>query len=205
MSTKQVSVRLSATGGRQVRAELEGVGDAGARGFGRLSREMEAANRRMEAFWRRAGVAAAAATAALATAAGAMIRSGLQVVDAQAKLAVSLDTTVASIQVLERAGDLAGVSMGQIEQATMQLTRRLSQAASGTGPAVSALNRLRLSAAELQRLPLDQRIALIQDRLAELVPEAERAHPWQPSLSAIAPRWCSRGSTAPRSDRPIRI
>jgi lambda family phage tail tape measure protein len=175
MTTKQVSVRLSATGGRQVRAELEGVGDAGARGFGRLTREMEAANRRMEAFWRRAGVAAAAATAALAAAAGAMIRSGLQVVDAQAKLAASLDTTVASIQILERAGDLAGVSMGQIEQATMQLTRRLSQAASGTGPAVSALNRLRLSAAELQRLPLDQRIALIQDRLAEMVPEAERA------------------------------
>ena len=175
MTTKQVSVRLSATGGRQVRAELEGVGEAGARGFGRLSREMEAANRRMEAFWRRAGVAAAAATAALAAAAGAMIRSGLQVVDAQAKLAASLDTTVASIQVLERAGDLAGVSMGQIEQATMQLTRRLSQAASGTGPAVSALNRLRLSAAELQRLPLDERIALIQDRLAEMVPEAERA------------------------------
>jgi len=76
MSTKQVSVRLSAIGGRQVRAELEGVGEAGARGFGRLTREMEAANRRMEAFWRRAGVAAAA-TAALAAAAGAMIRSGL--------------------------------------------------------------------------------------------------------------------------------
>jgi len=40
---------------------------------------------------------------------------------------------------------------------------------------VSALNRLRLSAAELQRLPLDERIALIQDRLAEMVPEAGRA------------------------------
>ncbi|WP_290898373.1 hypothetical protein, partial [Hoeflea sp.] len=57
--------------------------------------------------------------------------------------------TVASIQVLERAGDLAGVSMGQIEQATVQLTRRLSQAASGTGPAVDALDRLRLSAKDL--------------------------------------------------------
>ena len=83
MTSKQVSVRLSATGGRQVRAELEGVGEAGSRGFGRLSREMEAANKRM---------------------------------------AASLDTTVASIQVLERAGDLAGVSMGRNEQATMQLS-----------------------------------------------------------------------------------
>jgi hypothetical protein len=65
--------------------------------------------------------------------------------------------------------------MGQVEQAAMQLTRRLSQAAAGAGPAVAALTRLRLSAAELQALPLDQRIALIQDRLAALVPEAERA------------------------------
>ena len=50
MAEKRVSVRLSATGGRQVRAELEGVGEAGSRGFSRLSREMELANARMAAF-----------------------------------------------------------------------------------------------------------------------------------------------------------
>jgi hypothetical protein len=175
MTEKRVSVRLSATGGRQVKAELEGVGEAGSRGFGRLSREMEGANARLAVFARRAGVAMAAAAAAIAAAATAMIRSGLQTVDAQAKLAASLDTTVESIQVLERAGDLAGVSMGDVEQAAMQLTRRLSQAAAGTGPAADALDRLRLSATELQALPLDQRIALIQDSLAKFVPEAERA------------------------------
>ena len=37
MAEKKVSVRLVAEGGRRVRAELEGVGEAGARGFGRLS------------------------------------------------------------------------------------------------------------------------------------------------------------------------
>jgi hypothetical protein len=47
MAEKRVSVRLAAVGGRQVRAELEGVGEAGSRGFGRLSREMEAANARL--------------------------------------------------------------------------------------------------------------------------------------------------------------
>ncbi|ATX64603.1 phage tail tape measure C-terminal domain-containing protein [Roseinatronobacter bogoriensis] len=175
MAEKRVSVRLAAVGGRQVRSELEGVGEAGKRGFGRLSAEMEAANRRLAAFSRRVKLAAAAAVAAATAAGVAMIRSGLQTVDAQAKLAASLDTTVASIQVLERAGDLAGVSMGQVEQATMQLTRRLSQAASGTGPAVEALRRLRLSAEDLQRLPLDARIATIQEALGQFVPEAERA------------------------------
>lgn len=175
MAEKRVSVRLAAVGGRQVRAELEGVGEAGKRGFGRLSREMEAANARLAAFSRRVKVAAAAAVTAAAAAGVAMIRSGLQVVDAQTKLAASLGTTTESVQVLARAGDLAGVSMGEIEQATLQLTRRLAQAAQGTGPAVKALQRLRLTAEELHRLPLDQRIATIQEALAVYVPEAERA------------------------------
>jgi hypothetical protein len=175
MTEKRVSVRLSASGGRQVRAELEGVGDAGSRGFGRLSREMDMANARLAALSRRAALAAGVMAAATVVAGVAMIRSGLQTVDAQAKMAQSLGTTVESLQVLDRAADLSGVSMGNVEQATVQLTRRLSQAAAGAGPAVEALDRLGLSVQALQSLPLDQRIALIQDRLAEFVPEAERA------------------------------
>lgn len=175
MAEKRVSVRLAVVGGREVRAELQGIGDAGEQGMRRLSREMDAANTRVAAFYRRVQIAAAAAAAAFAAGAAAMIRSGLQVIDNQAKLAASLGTTVESIQVLERAGDLAGVSMGEIEQATIQLTRRLSQAAAGTGAAVGALERLRLTSEELQRLPLDQRIVAIQEALARYVPEAERA------------------------------
>jgi len=72
MAEKRVSVRLSATGGRQVRAELEGVGEAGSRGFGRLSREMDQANARMAAFARRARIAATAAATALAGAVTAL-------------------------------------------------------------------------------------------------------------------------------------
>ncbi|WP_425099339.1 phage tail tape measure C-terminal domain-containing protein [Tropicibacter sp. S64] len=175
MAEKRVSVRLAAVGGRQVRAELEGVGEAGSRGFGRLSREMEAANARLAAFSRRVRVAAAAAVAAATAAGVAMIRSGLQTVDAQAKLAQSLGTTVASIQTLERAGELAGVSMSGIEQATKDLTRRHSQAAAGSGPAADALDRLGLSATDLIALPLDQRVGAINAAIENFVPAAERA------------------------------
>ena len=175
MAEKRVSVRLAAVGGRQVRAELEGVGEAGSRGFGRLSREMEAANARLAAFSRRVRVAAATAVAAAAAAGVAMVRSGLDVIGAQADMAASLKTTVESLQVLTWAGELAGVSMGEIEQATKKLTTRLSEAAAGSGSAVGALQRLNLTAAELQALPLDQRIVAIQDALARYVPEAQRA------------------------------
>ena len=175
MAEKRVSVRLAAVGGRQVRAELEGIGEAGKRGFGRLSSEMEAANARLAAFSRRVTIAMAAAVTAAAAAGVAMIRSGLATIDAQAKLAQSLGTTVASIQVLERAGELAGVAMSGIEQATKDLTRRLSQAASGAGPAAEALAQLALSASELLALPLDERVGRINQAIAAFVPVAESA------------------------------
>ncbi|HCE02575.1 MAG TPA: phage tail tape-measure protein, partial [Acidobacteria bacterium] len=175
MAEKRVSVRLAVVGGREVRAELQGIGDAGEQGFRRLSREMDAANSRVAAFYRRVQIAAAAAATAFAAGAAVMIRSGLQVVDAQAKLAQSLGTTVESIQVLERAGELAGVSMSGIEQATKDLTRRLSQAAAGTGPAVAALERLGLSASALLALPLDERVGRINQAIEDFVPAAERA------------------------------
>jgi hypothetical protein len=175
MPEKKVSVRLVAVGGRQVRAELEGIGAAGTRGFGRLSSEMELANARLGSFARKAGIALAAVTVAAAAAGVAMVRSGLNVIGAQADMAASLRTTVESLQVLTWAGELAGVSMGEIEQATKKLTTRLSEAAGGSGSAVKALERLNLTAAELQALPLDQRIVAIQDALNRFVPEAERA------------------------------
>ena len=172
---RRVSVRLAVVGGKEVKAELEGIGSSGEKSFGRLSREMEAANQRVGEFYRRVKIAAAVAAAAVAAGAVAMIRSSLEIVDAQAKLAQSLDTTVASIQVLTRAGELAGVSFGGIEQATKDLTRRLSQAAAGTGPAVAALERLKLSAAELLALPLDERVGKINQAILDFVPAAERA------------------------------
>ena len=52
MSDKRVFERLAAVGGRQVKAELTGIGDAGARGLGRLSRVVDIANARLVAFTR---------------------------------------------------------------------------------------------------------------------------------------------------------
>ncbi|MFP3384422.1 hypothetical protein, partial [Tritonibacter sp. SIMBA_163] len=131
----------------------------------RLAGRMERSGRRM----------ALGLTVPMAAAATMAVRSSLQIVDAQAKMAQSLGTTVTSMQVLERAADLSGVSMGEVQQATIQLTKRLSQAAGGTGAAAKALDRLHLSAGALQALPLDQRLEQIQGALAEYVPEAERA------------------------------
>ncbi|RBI69047.1 phage tail tape measure protein [Roseovarius sp. TE539] len=168
MAEKRVSVRLSATGGRQVKDALRGVGEAGQQGFRRLSREMEAANRRLARFARQATRIARVVGAAAAAAGAALIRSGLQTIDAQAKLAQSLATTTASVQVLARAADLSGNSFRELEAGSARLTRRLSLfAADGSGPAADAIRRLGLNAAELLALPLDQRIARVTEAIRQ--------------------------------------
>ena len=131
----------------------------------RLGKSMETAGRRMSF----------GLTLPMVGAATIAVKSSLKVIDAQAKMAQSLGTTVRSMQVLERAADLSGVSMGEVQQATIQMTKRLSQAAGGTGAAAKALTRLHLSASALQALPLDERLAAVQGALAQYVPEAERA------------------------------
>lgn len=137
-----------------------------------LQRSLAQSSAKMQAAGKKLTLGVTAPLAGMTT---VLVKSSLTAVDAQAKLAQSLGTTVASVQTLERAGDLAGVSMSGIEQATKDLTRRMSQAATGTGPAVDALDRLGLSAVELMKMPLDRRVAEINTAIDRFVPVAERA------------------------------
>ena len=55
MAEKRVSVRIGATGGRQVRAEFRGIGQEGRRSFALVGREVDSLNRRMGGLGRGAG------------------------------------------------------------------------------------------------------------------------------------------------------
>jgi len=146
-----------------------------------LKTGLNSANGMLAKFGGAAGIAKAAGAAlgvtvgAIAAGMVALTRRSLEQIDAQAKLAQSLGTTVTSMQTLKRAGDLAGVSMGGIQQASSDLTRRLSQAAAGAGPVADALDRLNLSSAALSQVPLDERILQINEALDKFIPATERA------------------------------
>ncbi|MEJ6397043.1 phage tail tape measure protein [Yoonia sp. 208BN28-4] len=140
-----------------------------------LRNGLKSNERLLAGFGRRLAIVGAAAGAAAAGGLAVLGRQSLSQIDNLSKLARDLGTTTASMQIMERAGDLAGVGMSGIAQATKDLTRRLSQAADGTGPAVTALQRLNLTAEELMAMPLDQRIATINGRIDEFVPAAARA------------------------------
>ena len=176
MAEKRVNVRLAAVGGRQVRRRSRASATAGRRGMARFRKEIDAANRRLDRFGRQVRRYGKIAAAALAGAAAAMVRSGLQVIDSQAKLAQSLDTTTSSVQVLSRAAQLTGTQWERLEGGATRLTRRLSLfATDGSGAAANAIEQLGLNAERLLALPLDQRILEVTQAIRENAAASEQA------------------------------
>jgi hypothetical protein len=117
----------------------------------------------------------AASVAAAAAAGAALVKAGLSSADAMAKQARQLGATSDELTKLTRAGDMAGVSQGQLNTALRGLNTRLGQATQGTGTAVDSLQRLGLTADQVARMPLPERIAAINQALKDNVPAAERA------------------------------
>ncbi len=118
----------------------------------------------------------AAASAVAATAIGVKLVSGsLSAIDAQAKLARMLGTSSASLATLDRASEMAGISMKSIETGAKNLEVALGEAAQGTGEAVETLNRLGLTARDLEGMTLDAKIMAINTAIGQNIPKTEQA------------------------------
>lgn len=121
------------------------------------------------------GVALGAGAVAAAAGIALVVNSQRELIDQQAKTAQQLDTTYNSISNLKRAGELGGVGLQKIEAASRQLNLNLGKAIQGTDLQVAAFDRLGLSAQEVYDLPLDKRIATINQALRDNVQASERA------------------------------
>ncbi len=93
-----------------------------------------------------------AATVALT----ALTRESFKVVDQQQKMASRLGLTQAALAGLALAGEQTGTTQRNLQLAMQRSTRRISEAAQGTGTAVKALKELGVSADELSRLSPDE-------------------------------------------------
>lgn len=121
------------------------------------------------------GAAIGAGAAAAAIGLGVLVSQQLEVIGDQDDLAKRLRTTVDSLGVLQRAGELSGVSMDQISAAATKLELAMGKAASGSKAQVEAFDRLGISYQDLAKLPLDERILAVNKALEESVPDYERA------------------------------
>lgn len=119
----------------------------------------------------------ATATAAATAAVGAMgyaLSKQVQKVDNLAKTAQKLGTTVSTLQELQYAADISGVSANTLNMAMQRLTRRVSEASMGFGEAKGALKELGLNAAELNKLPLDKKMEVLADAFDGVATDGDR-------------------------------
>ena len=130
----------------------------------------ESLDNNLAAGLRNVGIATAAAVAGMAF----FVKSTMDAIGANVDLAYRLNTSVSSLQALQRAAQLSGV-----EDATgmlMIFNRQLSEAATtAEGPAAEALKRLNLTAAQLLELPIDERVTLLGERMMALIPAGQQA------------------------------
>ena len=143
-----------------------------ARGIGRAKALMKGLSRAAKV----SGVAAGAAFAAASVGMVAMTKGGLKAVDAQAKMARSVDGTIDGLRALQIAGSDAGVEVGILNKSIQQMGKYLAEAArDGTGPAADALEHLGMNARDLMEMDVDARMGAIADRINEMGMSAQDA------------------------------
>lgn len=145
--------------------------EAGKDGEKALDKTSKAAERGGAAFGKWAAAAASAAIGGAAI----LVAKSMEAIDAQANLAQQLRTTSASMAVLNRTGDLVGISQEKITAGAKKLEVVMGQASAGAATQADLFNRLGLNIEEVSAMPLDQRILAINSAIKENIPVTERA------------------------------
>ena len=144
------AVRLALEGGNKVKAELVNVGESGERSLKKIDRAGDKASRGLSTLTDRTktlrigmnalggALAGAAAVGGLAT----LIDRSISAADAVAKTADKLGVGVEALQELRFAAQLAGVEQTTLDMGLQRFTRRVAEAAKGTGEAKQALSQM---------------------------------------------------------------
>lgn len=148
------------------------------RKFGRMANKVSA---QMAKF---GSVLAGVATGAMALS----IKSSLKNIDALAKLSARIGISVSDFQKLAHAASLSGVSAELMAKSMDVLSKRLGEAAMGTGEAKDAIAKLGLSIAELLQMRPAERFKRIADAVSQLATQEEKA--------AVASKLFSRAGLA---------
>lgn len=109
-----------------------------------------------------------------ATGFGALVAGSLRSGDALAKFSARIGASVEGLQVLRQAAQLAGVQANQLDMGLQRMTRRVAEAARGTGEAKAALLELGVSARALVSLRPEQQFAVIADALGRVGAQSDR-------------------------------
>lgn len=97
-----------------------------------------------------------------------LVNSGRLAIDAQAKLATALGGTIGGLRALDMAAGDAGVSSEELNSEIVKLNQRMGEAIRNGGASKKVFDQLGVSADYLATLDVDERMAVISDRMREL-------------------------------------
>ncbi len=120
------------------------------------------------------GVKSAIAAVAGATGMGLLIRNSFKTIDALAKTSDKLGLTTEALISLRHAAEQTGVGANTLDMALQRMTRRIAEAAQGTGEAKSALRELGLDARALAAMSPDQAFREIAGAMEEVDSQSDK-------------------------------
>ncbi len=118
-------------------------------------------------------VVAASITAATA-AMGLLVSRSIEAGDKIQKLSIRLGASTEALSQLEHVANLSGVSFNTLTTGMQRMTRRVSEAANGTGEAVKALDELGLSAQALAKIAPEDQFELIAEKISQVEGSSDR-------------------------------
>lgn len=105
---------------------------------------------------------------------GLLISSSLKAGDELIKTSDKLGIATKALGGLRHAAELSGVSSNTMDMALQRMTRRLSEAANGTGEAVGALQELGIEAKDIARLSPDKAFQKLSKAMSETSSQGDR-------------------------------
>jgi len=102
------------------------------------------------------------------------VRRVVSELDQIGKTADSIGLTTDALQELRVIAEEAGVAQDSLDNSMMQFSKRLGEAQQGTGAARTALEKLKLTSAELAAMPLDQALQAVAERMTTLTSATDR-------------------------------
>ena len=172
-ATERLLVRIDATT-EQLRRELKRADDAVTSTGDRIAMQFDKIKKKTSEVAVAATKWGAAMAAAGAAVTASLVKTGLQSVDSLAKTADKLGITTESLAQMRFAAEQTGVEVNKFDTALQRFTRRLGDAAAGSGPAVKAFDRLGLSAQELVKLSPDQAFLKVADAMQDVGNQTEK-------------------------------
>lgn len=140
-------------------------------GVGRVNQRMDGMQRQAE---RASRVFQGLLAIGAGTAFSGMIKGSLDAANRLNDLSDRLGIAVNNLSRLEYAAKVTGVAQSNLTTGLQRMTRRISEAARGTGEAVDALQELGLSAEELNRLSPDEQFYRLADALNAVPNQADK-------------------------------